>query len=48
MSSHQTQTQQAIDYPFERFSRTPDFLLKKAGNIIVDGEGSAHIMMLSY
>lgn len=43
---HQAEAEQPIDGGLEGFAGAPLLLLHKPGNIIVDGQSGAHIMML--
>lgn len=42
----QTPAQQIVHGTFERVAGTLDLFLEEAGNIVVDGKSSSHIMML--
>lgn len=47
MRGHQAQAQQTIYRSLERFTGPANLLLKKAGNIFIDGKRRSHITMLA-
>lgn len=42
----QALAEQVVHGALERVARPPDLLLDEAGDIVVDGKGGSHIMML--
>ena len=42
----EAEAEEMVDGSFEGFAGAPGFVLDQAGHVVIEGEGSAHIMML--
>ena len=45
---HEAKTQKSVYQFFERRTGTAAFFFKQAGDVVIEGQRSSHIMMLSY
>lgn len=46
LRSHHSQTKKAVDHRLERGAGPPALFVQEAGNIVIEGKGGSHIMMI--